>query len=157
MSRYGGGHGGGGAPPRPAVTSGPPLFDPAKSEVQLLDDLAEKQADSLEEINSSQLRRFFGEVKEHSRRLEALAAGGSDEDAQKIYARDIEPLFKMMRSKVAYASRMRGSASVPASFQAFLDHGIRKVGNVSQFRLFVRHFEAVVGFLYGKGKVSRGG
>lgn len=154
MSRYGGGGYGGGAPPRAPVSAGPPLFDPAKGEVALLDELAEKQADSLEEMNSSQLRRFFGEVKEHSRRLEALAAGRSDDEAQAIYAREIEPLFKMMRSKVAYASRMRGNSSVPASFQAFLDQGIRKVTNVGQFRLFVRHFEAVVGFLYGKGKVK---
>jgi CRISPR type III-A-associated protein Csm2 len=146
----GGGNGGGGAPPRPAATSGPPFFDPAKSEVLLLDELAEKQAQALVGLNPTQLRRFFREVKEHSRRLEALTANLSEEDPQEIYARDIEPLFKMMRSKVAYATRPGASSGVTPNFKNFLDHGIQNVRNLQEFRLFVQHFEAVVGFFYGQ-------
>lgn len=123
-----------------------PLFDPAKSEVELVDSLAEEQADRLgnTSINSAQLRRFFGEVKDLFRRLEA----------GRSYKAEIEPLFKMMRSKASYAWR-GGNNKIPKQFHDFIDNGVKKVSDEKEFRLFVKHFEAVVGFLYGKGKVGR--
>jgi hypothetical protein len=52
------------------------LFDPSKPRTELVDQLAEKQAEQLREVTSSQLRRFFGEVKrseEHTSELQSLS------------------------------------------------------------------------------------
>jgi CRISPR-associated protein Csm2 len=132
-----------------------PLFDPGKSPADLFDKLAEQQAEQINNINSNQLRRFFGEVKDLYRRFESLTAGKTDEQKQEIYRTQIEPLFKMVRSKVAYATRAGGQSRLPNDFANFVSEGVGKVCNAQQFRLFVMHFEAVVGFLYGSGKVRR--
>ena len=130
-----------------APSGSPPLFDPTRSRAELLDDLAEKQADQFEtgKLNSAQLRRFFGEAKDLLKRL----------DAGRDYKKEIEPMFKMMRSKASYAWRNGQNAKIPREFHNFIENGVKKVANEEQFRLFVQHFEAVVGFLYGKGKVGR--
>ncbi len=136
-------------------SKGVSLFDPSKKEKELLDTLAEEQAKRIDELNSTQLRRFFGDVKEQYRRFEAAAAQRqSEEEIADLYRTKHEPLFKMLRSKVAYASRSDGQAKIPQSFATFLSEGVRKVNNDREYRLFVKHFEAVVGFLYGMGKVK---
>ncbi|MFO0827630.1 MAG: type III-A CRISPR-associated protein Csm2 [Phycisphaerales bacterium] len=137
------------------ATAVKPLFDPKLPDAALFDTLAERQADAMEKIVSSQLRRFFGEVKELYRRFDALTRDKDASDAEAIYRQHIEPLFKMIRSKVAYASRQKAAGTVPVDFQRFIDHGVSQVSNPADFRRFVMHFEAVVGFLYGKGKVER--
>jgi len=144
-------------PPRsqeqPRDQSAKTLFDPKRPESELFDTLAEQQADQLERINSSQLRRFFGEIKDLYRRFNALTAGKNDQEKKDIYRTHIEPLFKMVRSKVSYATRA-GQSKVPRSFAEFLETGIAKVQNPEDYRRFVLHLEAVVGFMYGKGKVE---
>lgn len=126
-------------------SSGPPLFDPSKSRTELVDTVAEQQANTLGQVNSSQLRRFFGEVKDLLKRL----------DAGRDYHKEIEPMFKMLRSKASYAWRNNQGGKIPREFHDFIDNGVKKVKDEEQFRLFVQHFEAVVGFLYGKGKVDK--
>lgn len=132
-----------------------PLFDPSKPDADLFDSLAEKQAESLSDINSAQLRRFFGEVKDLYRRFEAHTATLDQAERDQFYKTSIEPLFKMVRSKVAYASRAGGQSKITPDFADMLTAGIGKVNDAAQFRRFVMHFEAVVGFLYGKGKVNK--
>jgi CRISPR type III-A-associated protein Csm2 len=108
-----------------------------------VDDLAEQQADLFarrERLNSSQLRKFFGEVKDLSRRLKK----GQD------YRTQIEPAFKMLRSKAQYAKHKTGGGGTPEEFVQFIDNGVRKVGDEDAFEKFVAHFEAVVGFWFGK-------
>lgn len=131
-----------------------PLFDPSKPDKELFDTLAETQADHVGRVGSSQLRRFFGEVKDLYRRYKSLTASRTDEETREVYEREIEPLFKMIRSKAMYARRRGGQGRIPAEFADFLDEGIRRVGNHKDFERFVRHFEAVVGFMYGKDKVA---
>ena len=128
-----------------------PLFDPSKPRWELVDPLAQKQAEMMpsgrDALKSSQLRRFFGEVKDLYRRLET----GID------YKRSIEPMFKMLRSKASYAWRAgdRFQSKIPREFHDFIENGVAKVQDEEQFRAFVQHFEAVVGFLYGLGKVGK--
>lgn len=151
MSRGHPGH----SPPREQRRTIQVLFDPAKSDTELFDALAEQQADQLE-INSAQLRRFFGEVKDLYRQFIALTAGeAADAKKQEVYQGKIEPRFKMIRSKVAYATRAGGQAKLPEAFADFLKEGIQKVGDHRQFVRFVMHLEAVVGFMYGKEKVRQ--
>jgi CRISPR type III-A-associated protein Csm2 len=117
------------------------LFDPAKPPAELVDGLAEEQADLFPNINKTQLRKFFGEVKDLYRQCQT----GAD------YRAAIEPRFKMLRSKVAYASAKVGTAgSVPPSLKAFIDGAVKKVQTKDEFECFVKHFEAVVGFWFGK-------
>ncbi len=131
------------------------LFDPSKPDVELFDTLAERQAEMLE-VNSAQLRRFFGEIKDLYRQFNALTAGtNNDAEKQAVYRQRIEPRFKMVRSKVAYATRAGGQARLPREFAQFVQQGIERVADHKQFVRFVMHFEAVVGFMYGKGKVKQ--
>jgi len=148
------GHGGSGVRSNREQSHSEPLFDPKEGQARLLDELAEQQAENLDKINSSQLRRFFGEIKDLYRRFEARAAA-PDTDPATIYKESIEPPFKMVRSKVSYATRSSGASRVPDDFAKFLSDGIKQVNDHEQFRLFVKHFEAVVGFMYGKGMVQK--
>lgn len=133
------------------VTNPEPVFDPQKPLAELVDTLAERQAkmivDDRDELNSSQLRRFFGDIKSLYWQLEQ----GTE------YTARIEPRFKMMRSKAAYARRSSQSrqSKIPERFFRFIDDGVKRVRNQDDFRAFVQHFEAVVGFLYGSGKVGK--
>ncbi len=147
------GHGGfreqGGRSPAPPPSK--PLFDPAEPLDKLLNDLAEEEAKRMpdaggrDELKSSQLRRFFGDVKDLYRRWQR----GQD------YTTVIAPMFKMIRSKASYAWRNGRDPKIPRPFYQFLDEGVAKVKNESDFGAFVQHFEAVVGFLYGLGKVGK--
>ena len=130
------------------------LFDPEKPEQELYDTLAEQQARLLE-INSSQLRKYFGETKDLYRQFNALTATVHDDaEKQRIYCGRIEARFKMLRSKVAYAVG-RKTLQLDHNFAAFLQDGIKKVQNHQHFVRFVMHFEAVVGFMYGLGNVDK--
>jgi len=115
-----------------------------------VDTIAEKQADLFpaegrDQLNSSQLRRFFGEVKDLLKRL----------DAGRDYKTEIEPMFRMLRSKASYAWRNGANNKIPKVFHDFIENGVKKATDEQKFRLFVQHFEAVVGFLYGTGKVGK--
>jgi len=137
---------GGGRRPRggQSPTAGEAYFDPQQPRTRLVDELAEKQADALQDITSSQLRRFFGEVKELYRRL----------TTNQDYRTRIEPQFKMLRSKAYYATRSGGGQQrISGEFCKFVENAVQKVQSEEDFRKFVEHFEAVVGFLYGKSLV----
>jgi len=108
----------------------------------LLDRDAEAQADALHRsINSAQIRRFFGEIKNIYLRLE-----------QKKEWTQLEPLFRMVKSKALYAL---GTSRIPREFCSFLTENIDKVKDEQDFRAFVLYFEAVLGFAYGKGLVRK--
>ncbi len=152
--------GGGGG--RPHASSGfSVLFDPDKPELELFDTLAEQQADAMpggnpndrreKPINSSQLRKYFCEIKDLYRQYQA------NEETPGFYQKSIEPRFKMIRSKVAYDSRASSQGKLTKEFAALISEGIKKVrnGNATDFTKFVMHLEAVVGFMYGKDKVSK--
>ena len=129
------------------------LFDPDKPEQELYDTLAETQAQALQ-INSSQLRKFFGEAKDLYRQFNALtAAATNDTEKDRVYRERIEARFRMLRSKVSYAQRRGGQAPLDDGFATFLKQAIQKVKNHQHFVRFILHFEAVVGFMYGLGKV----
>ncbi len=136
------------------------LFNPDKPEVELLDRLAEEQADMMPGengrggINSNQLRKYFGEIKDLYLQYQAMSA---QQNPAEIYMKTIEPRFKMIRSKVAYGSRAGGQGKLNKEFATMISEGIAKVrpGNHTDFEKFVMHLEAVIGFMYGKGKISK--
>ena len=131
---------------RPPVKALPVTFylDAEKQNLNptLLNADAEKQADSLHRnINSAQIRRFFGEVKNLGLRLEQGRPWSQ-----------VEPLFRMLRSKAAYAA---GTRKVPYEFSAFIADNVERVKDENDFKAFVLYFEAVLGFAYGKGLVKK--
>ena len=151
-----------GGPPAPrAANPANSVFDVAKSDAELFDDLAEKQANLFAELSdrdkiaSSQLRRFFSEIKDLYRRFNSLTKANAAGDDESIYKAHIEPQFRMMRSKVAYSVGRNNNVKVPTVFADFLSLGISKVRSAKDFRRFVLHFEAVVGFMYGKDALSK--
>lgn len=160
FNRPGGSRGGGPSGPRPANPTNS-LFDITKPDAELYDDLAEKQANLFAELSdrdkiaSSQLRRFFTEIKDLYRRFNSLSKANPAGNEDTIYAEHIEPQFRMMRSKVAYSIGRNNNVKVPPLFADFLSLGISKVRSAKDFRRFVLHFEAVVGFMYGKDALSK--
>lgn len=108
----------------------------------LLDIIAEKQADALHsKINSSQVRRFFGEVKSIYHCLQ---------EGKKWP--ELEPRFRMIKSRAFYAV---GTRRIPREFSDFLIGNINQVKTENDFKAFVQYFEAVLGFMYGKGLVAK--
>lgn len=92
-------------------------------------------------IKSAQLRRFFNEFKSLERKLDQ-GQGEADE----IF-KSIKPLVKMAHAKVVYA---QARSVVPPKFVDWLKTHIQTIDNVRQFKAFLLHFEAVVGFCYGR-------
>ncbi len=117
------------------------FFEGGHLKESLLTSFAEKQATEFvkNRLNSSQLRKFYHEVKALEAKIEA---GGFDANA---------PLIKLLRSKVAYACPARGEKKIPDSFAKFLWQHIEQVRSKEDFKAFCTVFEAVVGFFYGKG------
>jgi CRISPR type III-A-associated protein Csm2 len=128
-------------PPKPEPYLTDYFFENGHLKESLLTSFAEDQAVAFvrERLNSSQLRKFYHEVKA----LEAkIDAGGFETNA---------PLIKMLRSKVAYACPVRGDKKIPESFARFLWKHVDQVRSEKDFKAFCTVFEAVVGFFYGKG------
>ena len=71
------------------------------------------------------------------------------EDFERLF-----PLIKMIKSKVQYAAG-RKQRPIPAEFRDFLLNGINHIEDEKDFRACMLYFEAVVGFMYGKGMVSK--
>lgn len=132
------------------------LFDPGKPARDLVDSLAEEQAkklwwsdqDDRHRPNSTQVRRFFTEIKDIKHALTRATAGKSDDEKDRIYREQFEPRFKMLRSRAAYASERNKNIK---NFAQVISNGVHKVNDRRTFLLFVDHIEAVVGHLYGLG------
>ncbi len=121
-------------------------FDPARSTAELVDELAQRQARGIRRIAATELAKFFTEIKELQR---AVSAGGAETWKQ------VEPRLRLLRSRAFYANRRIGQGhGVPREFRDFVDRSVQSVRNGEDFIKFARHFEAVVGFLYGMGSVQ---
>jgi len=91
-------------------------------------------------LTSAQLRRFYNDVKA----LESKIASGEFEKNK--------PIIKMLKSKVAYASPVRGrDRKVPIEFRNFLEEMVDNINDLKDFEAFCLTFEAVVGYFYGEG------
>lgn len=106
---------------------------------ELLDQTAKSLAQSFsqresrpirrEALSQTQLRRFFNDL----RNLEKKVQQSSFEK--------VKPLIKMVKSKVAYSRE-----KIPSSFENFMNESISAIQSEKDFRAFMLHFEAVVGF-----------
>lgn len=87
-------------------------------------------------INSSQLRKFYADVKSLERQWQAA---GGNEDA---FA-GIMPMVKLLKAKSVYARKRK---VVPESFRVWLWKHVDSINAARDFKAFLLHFEAVVGF-----------
>lgn len=95
--------------------------------------------DEGQSIKNSQLRRFYNEFKLIERKINH--EGG----APNTFA-VFEPFIQLNRAKVEYA---RARNTVPNYFKEWLNDHLSSIKSIDDFRAFLLHFEAVVGFTYG--------
>ena len=149
----GGGGGERGPRRRPGRERGRPsevYFDPQKDLSDLVDGLAQRQARTIRRISASELAKFYTEIKELQRILERNGAS-----TQEVWRMQVEPRVRLLRSKAFYANRRVGQGhGVPREFRDLIDKSVQSVRNEEDFLKFARHFEAMVGFLYGMGSVQ---
>jgi len=104
-----------------------------------------------ERLNSSQLRRFFHEVK-------AIVASVEAAETPEEGFRRARPRLALLRSKAAYACppdpRQR---KIPEGFRRYLEQMAANVQDVHDLRAFALVFEAAVGYYYGAGGSDKGG
>jgi CRISPR-associated protein Csm2 len=98
------------------------------------------RVDDRNSIKNSQLRKFFNEFKSLERQL----------DQQQVNVdeafKSIKPLIKMANAKVVYAQARK---VVPPAFVGWLQKHVQAIETARDFKAFLLHFEAVVGFCYG--------
>lgn len=85
------------------------------------------------ELTTTQLRKFFNEVRSLEERMK-------DDNFQKA-------LIEMLKSKAAYAVGKKTSKA-PEEFKDFMDACIGKINDEKDFYGFVKFFESVVGYFY---------
>lgn len=113
----------------------------------LLDKVAEKQAQDLQDVSATQLRRFYDHVLTFRRMLEDQKEQAGDADEEQAFLR-IRPEFKMLRAKAFYTygrAKGREKDRLQPLFE-FLQKHTASVETAKQFRAFCKHFEAVVAF-----------
>jgi len=103
---------------------------------ELLDSKAQELAESFKlsepkrtPLSQTQLRRFFNDLKNLEKRLD-----------QSSFER-MKPLIKMVKLKVVYSRE-----KIPSTFENFMNKSISAIQTENDFRAFMLHFEAVVGF-----------
>lgn len=109
---------------------------------ELLDEEAEKLAKSFVDrppkLSSAQMRRFFGEFRQLEKKV-----------FSSISFEEVKPLIKMVKSKASYAAN-RPNNRIPDTFKKFLTDNVNAINTKDDFKAFMLHFEAVVGFYYGQ-------
>ena len=95
-------------------------------------------------VSSSQLRRFYNEVKSIEKKL--MVDGWAS----------VFPLVKMLKSKVSYATsrsvvKKVGEEKVYSRLKEFIIDGVNSITDEKDFYAFSKYFEAVVGYYYGEG------
>lgn len=119
---------------------------------ELLDEEAMRVGEALAraELESAQLRRFYGDVLSLRRRFEIRSAGAPLSQRADIFA-DILPEFRLLRAKVFYANK-RSKKILPDEMKIFIQRHVDAVKSWQDFLAFCRHFEAVVAFHYAFSK-----
>lgn len=143
--------------PQPAAQQSalPPVkyFDEkGKLRPELLDEEAMQVGEALAraELESAQLRRFYGDVLSLRRRFEIRSAGVPLSQRADVFA-DILPEFRLLRAKAFYANK-RSKKILPDEMKNFIQRHVDAVKSWQDFLAFCRHFEAVVAFHYAFSK-----
>lgn len=148
----GGGFGGNPPEPKNLPTPRPVVyFQPDGSLVPtLMDNQAEKLAQDLSQVTTTQLRRFYDDVLTLRQRLAAEQRQGRDKET---VFNDLRADFKMLKAKAVYAHGRSEKTMPRPLLQFFIDH-VAAVNSARDFEAFCKHFQAVVAFhkFYGDNR-----
>jgi len=100
-----------------------------------------RRVDKNRSLSSAQLRRFFSEFRQLEKKVNVMGFN------------KVKPLIKMVKSKASYAANP-SNQKIPPSFKDFLIKNVDNINKEEDFKAFMLHFEAVVGFYYGIPGVS---
>jgi len=109
------------------------------------------KADRNRSLTSSQLRKFFGEVKRLHMKYNILLTSikknekNKDNIVKKNAFKEIETMLALI---VANARYTYSRGKIPKGFYEFLETEIKAIDNAEKFEDFVKYFEAVVGHYY---------
>lgn len=123
--------------PRPLVYFKDPerkVLDP-----DLLDSKAAAWAQSFAKLKTSQMRRFYDELKSIERKIMA----GKDSQTQEANFKRDWPLVVLFKAKAAYAEKRQVA---PREFTQFIFDHVASIKDLKDFAAFLKIFEAVVAF-----------
>ncbi|MDX1957333.1 MAG: type III-A CRISPR-associated protein Csm2 [Leptospiraceae bacterium] len=117
---------------------------------ELLSKESEKFAEELLEdkikgksMTSTQLRRYYGEVKNLERQLISLKINKEKKEEAWF---SIEPMVKLLKAKASYDTREGKSSRLPDSFKNFIHSAVNSIETEDDFKAFLKFFEACVGY-----------
>lgn len=112
----------------------------------LLDEDARKKVSSFlkpksgKRLTSSQIRKYFNEVKSLKLKIEKLGFN------------KVKPSILLLKSKAAYDCPVKGSKkNIPEEFKEFIFNCVDSIKDEKDFEAFALYFEAIVGYFYGEG------
>ncbi|NJN84997.1 MAG: type III-A CRISPR-associated protein Csm2 [Caldilineaceae bacterium] len=112
------------------------------------------QGDKRVRVSSSQLRGFYGDLKALEEKLREMSRDSPESErneggiTEAVYHKN-EYLVRMVVPKVAYIQGKRTGGNVSQEFRDFIEKAIEQVHSATDFTVFMRLFESVVGFFYG--------
>lgn len=116
--------------------------------------IAEKLAQNFvdNKITSAQLRKFYNEFKGLERKYQTkMLSRTPGETAKDEIFISILPQIKIMKAKVSYA---KSRNVVPDVFEKWMKDSVDSINSAKEFEDFLLHFEAIVGYAYGTGKLK---
>jgi CRISPR-associated protein Csm2 len=105
----------------------------------LLDVRAAEWAKEFRDLKTSQMRRFYDELKAIERKI---MTGKDAQEQESNFERD-RPLIVLFKAKAVYAEKRRVS---PRAFTQFIFDHVASIGDLKDFKAFLKVFEAVVAF-----------
>lgn len=93
-------------------------------------------------VDISQLRKFYGEFKMLERKLIEKRPGEED------FASEFLPLIKFVKSKIAYSAgrKSQNKILIPPIYKEHMDREIDSIKTQGDFKNFLMHYEAVIGY-----------
>lgn len=121
---------------------------------ELLDEisrgLGEAFARGEHHVSSTQIRRFYSDVKDLQQKiggdLGERMKSDNPEDLQQYLA-----LVKMLKAKVAYATRREAGERVSRLFKDTIDKCVDLIRMPKDFQAFALFLECIIGYYYGAG------
>jgi CRISPR-associated protein Csm2 len=106
---------------------------------ELLDDQARKSAEDFKDLKTTQMRRFYDDLKAIERKI---MVGKDIKEQQANFERD-RALIVMFKAKAVYAEKRKVA---PPSFTQFIFDHVASINDLNDFKGFLKVFEAVVAF-----------
>lgn len=106
---------------------------------KFVDEEARDRAQQFASLKSTQMRRFYDDVKAIERKLSL----GQDEDGREKSFAVEHAMITMLKPKAVYAEKRKVA---PRAFTQFVFDNVDSIHDLRDFEAFVRHFEAVVAY-----------